>query len=316
MFFPQLVAGPIERPQNMLHQFKEVHPFDPNRISEGLKIIVWGLFKKIVVADRLAVYVNASYENVGSEQGWPLILATIFFSFQVYCDFSAYSDIAIGSAKLLGFDLMQNFNRPNLSRTTTEYWKRWHISLSTWFRDYLFIPMGGSKTNLIKRCFNLMIVFLISGLWHGASWNFIIWGAFHGFFLILDRMFLAKVLKAIGTIPSVVFTFMVVMIGWVFFSLENFSNAINYIKILFLFDFNLPKTLINKEFVLTLILAAFISFIGLTRIGKQIQTTIYKEWNYSVSQAIIVLFCAVVLYGISASYITATGFNPFIYNRF
>jgi alginate O-acetyltransferase complex protein AlgI len=191
------------------------------------------------------------------------------------------------------------------------------MTLGTWMKNYLYIPLGGNQVRSKSRLyFNLILVFLLSGLWHGASWNFIIWGAFHGFFLILDRMFLAKVLKAIGTIPSVIFTFIVVMIGWVFFSLENFSDAINYIKILFSFEFNLPKTLISKEFVVTLIFAAVISFIGLTRIGKQIQTTIYKEWNYSVSQALLVLFSAFILFGISASYITATGFNPFIYFRF
>jgi alginate O-acetyltransferase complex protein AlgI len=156
----------------------------------------------------------------------------------------------------------------------------------------------------------------LSGLWHGASWNFVIWGAFHGFFLILDRMFLGKLLDAVGTIPSVLFTFLIVMIGWVFFSLENFSDAINYIKTLFSFDLKGSNVVISKEFVFTLVFAAILSFVGLNRIGKQLQGFIYKEFKYTIFQAFAALMVAIVLYGISASYITATGFNPFIYFRF
>ena len=168
MFYPQLVAGPIERPQNLLHQFREKHSFDTDRIFEGLKIIIWGLFKKLVIADRLGIYVNGAYNNVAEQNGMTLLLATLFFSFQVYCDFSGYSDIAIGTAKVMGFNLMTNFRRPVFAKTTGEFWKRWHISLSTWFKDYLYFPMGGSKVSVPRWYFNLMVVFLISGLWHGA----------------------------------------------------------------------------------------------------------------------------------------------------
>ncbi|MEP7108475.1 MAG: MBOAT family O-acyltransferase [Ferruginibacter sp.] len=188
MFYPQLVAGPIERPQNLLHQFREKFQFDSNRVYEGLKIMIWGLFKKLVIADRLGIYVNAAYNNVEQQNGMTLMLATIFFSFQVYCDFSGYSEIAIGAAKVMGFDLMTNFKRPIFAKSTGEFWKRWHISLSTWFKDYLYFPLGGSRVSVFRIYINLMVVFLISGLWHGANWTYIIWGGINGFYLVFAMM--------------------------------------------------------------------------------------------------------------------------------
>jgi len=186
MFYPQLVAGPIERPQNLIHQFYEHHDFDSNRVSNGLKLMLWGLFKKIVVADNLAVFVDAVYNQPQSWDGINLIVATIFFAFQVYCDFSGYSDIAVGAAEVMGFRLMTNFNRPYQSKSIAEYWQRWHISLSTWFRDYLYIPLGGSRGSQSSRYFNIFFIFLISGVWHGAGWNFIMWGALNGFYILFS----------------------------------------------------------------------------------------------------------------------------------
>jgi D-alanyl-lipoteichoic acid acyltransferase DltB (MBOAT superfamily) len=167
MFYPQLVAGPIERPQNMLHQFYEKHYFDFERIIDGLKLMLWGLFIKLVIADRLAIFVNAVYNNPEKHSGLTLAIATIFFAFQIYCDFSGYSNIAIGAARVMGFKLMTNFNRPYFSRSIAEFWKRWHISLSTWFSDYLYIPLGGNRVSVPRWYFNLFFVFLVSGLWHG-----------------------------------------------------------------------------------------------------------------------------------------------------
>ena len=184
MFYPQLVAGPIERPQNLLHQFYEKHEFDCNRVVEGLKIILWGLFMKIVIADRIAIYVNAVYNNSEQHSGKSLALATVFFAFQIYCDFAGYSNIAIGTAKVMGFKLMTNFNRPYFSRSISEFWKRWHISLSTWFRDYLYISLGGNRVSIPRWYLNLFLVFTISGLWHGANWTYIIWGSLNGFYLV------------------------------------------------------------------------------------------------------------------------------------
>src|SRR5215467_13470715 len=170
MFFPQLVAGPIERPQNLLHQFREKHEFDHERITSGLKRMAWGFFKKLVVADRLALYVNDVYAAPQNFNGLQLSIATFFFAYQIYCDFSGYSDIAIGAARVLGFKLMENFETPYYSKSVSEFWHRWHISLSTWFRDYLYIPLGGSRVPALFWSVNILVTFAISGLWHGANW--------------------------------------------------------------------------------------------------------------------------------------------------
>ena len=187
-FFPQLVAGPIERSTNLLHQFKVHHEFDAKRASSGLRMMVWGFFKKIVIADRLAVIVDTVYNNPSGYDGVIYIIATVAFAFQIYCDFSGYSDIAIGSARIMGFGLMKNFERPYFSKSVTEFWRRWHISLSTWFRDYLYFPLGGSKKGYFRTFLNLFIIFLVSGLWHGASWTFVIWGALNGVAIVIEKI--------------------------------------------------------------------------------------------------------------------------------
>lgn len=192
-FFPQLVAGPIERAQHLLPQFYGKHEFSYDRAASGLHLILWGLFKKIVVADRLGILVKAVYADPSSYAGLPLLVATVFFSIQIYCDFSGYTDIAIGSARLLGFDLMANFRQPYFSKSITEYWRRWHISLSTWFRDYLFLPLEiATRTNPYPRLrvsFNMIFTFFVCGLWHGANWTFAAWGVLHGCYMVLDKFF-------------------------------------------------------------------------------------------------------------------------------
>jgi alginate O-acetyltransferase complex protein AlgI len=236
MFYPQLVAGPIERPQNLLHQFYTEHTFDYGRVTDGMKLMAWGLFKKAVIADRLAIAVNHVYGNPHDYTGWAMIVATVFFAFQIYCDFSGYSDIAIGAAQVMGFRLMDNFNRPYFSKSIAEFWKRWHISLSTWFRDYLYIPLGGNRTKTWRWQFNLFITFLVSGFWHGANWTYIIWGAINGFYLIcslwtqhfrqscchavrLDRFPTFHKYLRVGV------TFSLVCVAWVFFRARNISDA-------------------------------------------------------------------------------------------
>lgn len=179
-FFPQLVAGPIERSERLLPQFRVPVIPNENNFSSGMKLMVWGFFKKVVVADNVAIIVNQVYNNVNEYQGLPLIIATFLFAIQIYCDFSGYSDIAIGSARVMGIHLMKNFNTPYFSKSITEFWKRWHISLSTWFRDYVYIPLGGNRVSKPRHYLNLFLTFLISGLWHGANWTFVIWGALHG----------------------------------------------------------------------------------------------------------------------------------------
>ena len=174
MFYPQLVAGPIERPQNLLHQFRERYDFNYERVTSGLRLMAWGLFKKVVIADRLAIVVDTVYNNPEQHNSLTLIIATIFFAFQIFCDFSGYSDMAIGAARVMGFKLMTNFDKPYQSKSIHEFWKRWHISLSTWFRDYFYISLGGNRVSIPRWYLNLFLVFLVSGLWHGANWTFVI----------------------------------------------------------------------------------------------------------------------------------------------
>ncbi|MDW3649652.1 MAG: MBOAT family O-acyltransferase [Bacteroidia bacterium] len=238
-FFPQLVAGPIERASNLLPQFGRMTEikFNSERATRGLQQMLWGMFKKVVIADRLGVLVNSVYDQPEYFEGSSLLLATVFFSFQIYCDFSGYSDIAIGAAKIMGFDLMKNFDTPYASKTISEFWKRWHISLSTWFRDYVYIPMGGNRVVKWRWYYNLFITFLVSGLWHGANWTFVIWGALHGVYLIgaillmpaknnFNRLSGLDKFPQLKSFMDVGITFGLVMIGWVFFRANHITDAI------------------------------------------------------------------------------------------
>ena len=241
MFYPQLVAGPIERPQNMLHQFYEYHKFDYKRVTSGLKLMAWGFFKKVVIADRLALFVNQVYNNSSEYTGFTLVIATIFFSFQIFCDFSGYSDIAIGAAQVMGFKLMTNFRRPYLSKSVAEFWRRWHISLSTWFKDYVYISLGGNRVSKSRWMLNLLITFLISGLWHGANWTYIIWGGLNGLFQIISyitrnvRGRVTHVLR-LGKLPrlysvlQIAFTFILVSFTWIFFRANSMADAVHIIS--------------------------------------------------------------------------------------
>lgn len=231
MFYPQLVAGPIERPKNLLPQFRETHSYDVMRIRSGLMKMAWGFFKKVVIADRLAAIVDECYGNVGSHNGITMWVAVVFYAFQIYCDFSGYSDIALGAARIMGFNLMQNFDAPYLSRSLSEFWRRWHISLSSWFKDYVYIPLGGSRVNLLKHLRNLLIIFCISGLWHGANWTFVVWGLLHSLYLIAE-MFAGKFFPAVK-IPNplrILITFLAVSILWVFFRSENLNQAFDVLQ--------------------------------------------------------------------------------------
>lgn len=232
-FFPQLVAGPIERPGHLLPQFRATHKVDYARMTTALNLIALGFFKKVVVADRCAMYVNEIFGEPSHFGAWATAVGVLLFALQIYCDFSGYSDIAIGSARLMGFDLMQNFDRPYLSRGIGEFWRRWHISLSTWFRDYLYIPLGGGKKGKLRGHLNIMVTFLASGLWHGANWTFVIWGAFHGGLLVAERLLrgnrgLPHDSSSPVTLrqwPMIVFTFLLVCVGWVFFRSDNIGVA-------------------------------------------------------------------------------------------
>lgn len=235
-FFPQLVAGPIERSTRLLPQLKSDFKFDYRKISDGLKLMGWGLFKKVVIADRLATFVDPVFNDPEGWTGISYVIATLFFAIQIYCDFSGYSDIAIGAAKFFGVDLMENFRRPYHSKSVTEFWQRWHISLSTWFRDYVYIPLGGNRRSELRTVTNLFLTFLISGLWHGANWTFILWGCLNGFYLIVERLWAKRVRGVhksasdkrfvwIKSVFQMTTTFILISFSWIFFRANSLSDA-------------------------------------------------------------------------------------------
>lgn len=235
-FFPQLVAGPIERPDNLLPQLRKEKEFDYNKAVYGLKLMTVGFFKKIVVADNLAYYVDMVYNDLSYYQGFALVLAAFFFTIQIYCDFSGYSDIAKGSAKLLNIDLMDNFKTPYFSTTIKEFWSRWHISLSSWFKDYVYIPLGGNRCSKLRHYFNLLATFLVSGLWHGANITFVIWGGIHGLLQILEDIFhIKKNTKtySFSWFIKVSLIFILMSITWVFFRASNLHDALYIFRHMF-----------------------------------------------------------------------------------
>jgi alginate O-acetyltransferase complex protein AlgI len=283
MFYPQLVAGPIERPQNVLYQFYQKHSFNYSNVTDGLKLMMWGMFKKVVIADRLAIYTDPIFNDPQNYPGISLAIGTFLFTFQIYCDFSGYSDIALGSARVMGFKLIKNFDRPYSSQSISEFWSRWHISLSTWFKDYLYIPLGGNRVSIPRWYFNLFFVFLVSGFWHGANWTFILWGALHGVYLILAIVIL-KFRKAplvndqpnwFKSILNISITFILVAFAWIFFRANSISDAfyiiakipdsihdlivtINTKKIAFWNIWGLPQGSLN-QFLLCFLLIAFLN---------------------------------------------------------
>lgn len=244
-FFPQLVAGPIERSKNLLPQFKERHTFSTERAEAGLRIVLVGMFKKIVVADMAAMYVDAVFARLDLYQGLTLALAVFLFTVQIYCDFSGYSDVARGTALILGFRLMENFSAPYFSGSITEFWSRWHISLSTWLRDYIYIPLGGNRKGFIRKCMNLMVVFLVSGLWHGANMTYVVWGGVHGVFRVLEECLrrirsgwaggkpAGEGFQRLKAFAGVIYCFCVVQFAWIFFRASSLTEAVNVIRKLF-----------------------------------------------------------------------------------
>lgn len=241
-FFPQLVAGPIERSKNLLRQLDKNVKWNSNQIKEGLLLMLWGYFLKIIIADRAAAIVDNVYNNVSQYEGWYLVVATFLFAMQIYCDFAGYSTIAMGAAKILGINLMENFDAPYLSKSVSEFWRRWHISLSSWFRDYLYIPLGGNKKGKIRKYINLMIVFCVSGLWHGASWTFMLWGGINGVFQVIGSVLKSIKCKLFRALPNeksnllgtnilkVVITFCLVDFAWIFFRADTIQTAFSIIK--------------------------------------------------------------------------------------
>lgn len=292
-FFPQLVAGPIERAANLLPQFTKMRTFDYNKAVDGMRQILWGFFKKVVIADNCAYFADMIFNNSADYSGSTLVLGALFFTFQIYGDFSGYSDIAIGTARLFGFRLMRNFAFPYFSRDIAEFWRRWHISLSTWFRDYLYIPLGGSRSTILKNIRNTFIIFIISGFWHGANWTFIAWGALNAIYFL--PLLLTKnnrknieIVAANQTWPNlkelsgIFITFSLTVLGWIFFRAENIDHAFQFISGIFSSDlFSIPNYN-NMALSLTVILL-IVFFIIVEWIGRKEQFAIARiglNWHW------------------------------------
>lgn len=330
-FFPQLVAGPIERTGNLLPQFKVDNAFDYDKATHGLKKMAWGMFKKVVIADRLSMVVNTVYGNPQNYDGLSLTIATVCFAFQIFCDFSGYSDIAVGSASVMGFRIMENFRSPYLSRSISEFWKRWHISLSTWFKDYLYIPLGGNRASKRRWLFNIMATFTVSGLWHGANWTYVFWGALNGLYLAcsaLTQEARAKARRITGLDRhprlheafQVLFTFTLVCFSWVFFRASSLGQAFQILGRIFSLSGNVLDMRYLKDTMLGLgldkedLLIAFLAVVALELV-HHIQRTrsvadllsgkpIALRWL-----AYYGLVAAIILFGVF-------GKNDFIYFQF
>ena len=329
LLFPQLIAGPIVR-------FKEVADQILNRSQNenidnklrGLFRFVLGLSKKVLIANVMGAKADEIFALSGDDLSTPIAWVGILaYAFQIYFDFSGYSDMAIGIGRMIGFVFPENFDNPYISQNISEFWRRWHITLGRWMKDYLYIPLGGNQVDSKARLyFNLWVVFLISGFWHGASWNFLIWGAFHGIFLIADRMFLLKVFERIGKFPSIAITFLITLIGWVFFRAETLPEAATFIGKMFAFDFGGPQPLplskeaanmvqFNGEFWTIFALAIFFSFLAALPSGKKV-VAFFFDTQYNFRQVLLLSILSFFLLFLCITTITSSGFNPFIYFRF
>lgn len=316
-FFPQLVAGPIERATNLLPQFAKKRKFDGDKAISGINLIIWGLFQKIVIADTCAMYVNSIFGNYQEVNSLSLILGAFYFAFQIYGDFAGYSNIAIGSARLLGFDLMPNFKYPYFSRDIAEFWRRWHISLSTWFRDYLYIPLGGSRGSKISQLRNVIIIFIVSGFWHGANWTFIFWGVLHALFFIpilflnvnrkhLNQVAIGKIFPNIIEIGQMLFTFILVCIAWIFFRADNLTVGLNYIKRIFT-DRSYGLEYLNIERYNVEILLIIFILISIEWFHRTKEHPFYGRWKWIKMIGVIIMLLTIGVY---------SNYNDFIYFQF
>ena len=315
-FFPQLVAGPIERATNLLPQFYKKRTFDYSKAVDGMRQILWGLFKKIVIADNCAGFANEIFNNSADMNGSTLVLGALFFTFQIYGDFSGYSDIAIGTAMLFGFDLMRNFAFPYFSRDIAEFWRRWHISLSTWFRDYLYIPLGGSRGSTWMNVRNTFIIFIVSGFWHGANWTFIAWGALNAIYFLpllltksnrnhFDIVARGKSLPTLKEFALIIMTFCFTVFAWIFFRAESIRHALNYINgILNPSIFETPSVLSVKILIVILFIIVFILLEWINREKEhalQLSDNISKTYRYLIYLSIIT--CIIFFRGNSQDFI-------------
>lgn len=314
MMFPQLIAGPIVNYNSVAAQLVERSSTMEDRVLGFYRFVI-GLAKKVLIANTMALYADQvfgmDYGNMASGTAWIGILA---YTFQIYFDFSGYSDMAIGLGKMLGFRFPENFNDPYTSRSVTEFWKRWHMTLGNFIMNYLYIPLGGNRKGKGRMYFNLWLCFLLSGLWHGASWNFVLWGAFHGFFICADKLFLKNALKKTGTIPSVIITFFLVAMGWVLFRVDTAADAGAYYQALFAIKGGLTVAG-DAQFWCTFALAVVFSFLTLSPLGHKLQDNIFAD-SYSKPLSWTMFAITLVLFILSAGSLCVSDFNPFIYFRF
>lgn len=310
-FFPQLVAGPIERATSLLPQFYEIRKFSYARAVDGMRQILWGLFKKVVIADNCAEFANEIFNNSADLNGSTLLIGVLMFTFQIYGDFSGYSDIAIGTARLFGFDLMKNFAFPYFSRDVAEFWRRWHISLSTWFRDYLYIPLGGSRGGMYRSVRNIFIIFIVSGFWHGANWTFIVWGALNALYFLpllltgknrthMDLVAKNSLFPSIKEVLLIVKTFILIAFSWIFFRAENLNHAFQIIDTIVSIDlFRFPTFSDPLQYLILLILLLF--FLVLEWIGRDANYALERlglNWHRMIRRGFyLIIFCLVFLLG-------------------
>lgn len=317
MSFPQMIAGPIVRFNLIADQITDREDRLDDRLFGFIRFSI-GLAKKVFIANVMGEFadgvIGSDIAGLGSAEAWIGIIA---YSFQIYFDFAGYSDMAIGLGRMMGFRFPENFDNPYISGSISEFWGRWHMTLGQWMKDYLYIPLGGNRVGSKGRLFfNLWFVFLVSGLWHGASWNFVFWGAFHGLFLILDRLFLLKVLKKTGRIFPVIFTYLIVLIGWVFFRIEDFGQAFLFVERMFAFENGITEIEINTKVISFLIIAIFFSFVRMSKVGEIMENFVFYKENAGKRWIIGMTAIALILFVFSTSSITTQGFNPFIYFRF
>lgn len=317
LMFPQLIAGPIIRYKEIVAQLKDRSATDtPDNRLHGLFRFLVGLSKKVLIANVLAQQVDIIFATAPGElaagTAWIGMLA---YTMQIYFDFSGYSDMALGLGRMFGFSFPENFNFPYISQSFTEFWKRWHITLGHWMKDYLYIPLGGNRQGEGRTYLNLVIVFFLSGLWHGAAWTFVVWGLYHGLFLILDKWGLRKLLDKMGKVPSVLLTFLLVMVGWVIFRADTIGYAVAYLGRLFTFAAPADGILLDTRFVVMLILATLLAFSGLIPSVEQKANKLFDK-ILTPRRAITVTVLAILLYILNSSALLAGGFNPFIYFRF
>lgn len=317
LMFPQLIAGPIVRFNEIADQIENRRTLEniDERLLGFFRFVV-GLMKKVLIANVLGEQVDKIFSMQAGQISTPLAwIGIIAYSFQIYYDFSGYSDMAIGLGRMIGFKFPENFNNPYISRNISEFWRRWHITLDRWMRDYLYIPLGGNRVSVYRLYFNLWIVFLLSGLWHGAAWNFVVWGAFHGFFLIADRMFLIKITQPLGKYVNILITYFITLIGWVLFRAESLDFAFDYIGRMFAFDAVTTNIRMDAEFNFMLIAGALFAFVG--AFGK-IEIWWMQVLNQPKKTRVITLMTlfALVFFMVCIGSITSSSFNPFIYFRF